>query len=70
MHYVIFLGIFGMPFVAGVCMLAARVLDAFAPEEPPLSGRIPQDDLQGMESHLNDLVDTFFAAPLEQNPKK
>jgi len=70
MHYVIFLGIFGLPFVAGVGMLAAGMLDAFAPEEPPLPSSIPKDDLQGMESHLSDLVDTFFASPLEQNPRK
>jgi hypothetical protein len=70
MHYVIFLGIFGLPFVAGVGMIAARVLDAFAPEEPPKPGRVPQDDLQATESHVSELVDTFFAPPIEQKSKK
>jgi hypothetical protein len=70
MHYVIFLGIFGLPFVAGVGMIAARVLDAFAQEETPLPDRIPLDDLQARESHVSDLVNTFFAPPFEQNPKK
>ncbi len=70
MHYVIFLGIFGLPFVAGVGMIAAKVLDAFSPEDPPLPGRIPKDDPQDTESHVSDLVDAFFAARPEQNPRK
>lgn len=68
MHYVIFLGIFGLPFVAAVGMVVTKVLTTFAPQEPPAPRGIPKDDLQGSDSHVSDLVDAFFAAPLEQNP--
>ena len=70
MHYALFLGIFGLPVVAGVGMVLARVLNVFAPEEPRGPGCIPKDDLQGTDSHVSDLVDAFFAAPLDQYPKK
>lgn len=65
MHYVLLLGILGLPDVAGVGMLVARVLDIFAPDELPMTGCIPKDDLHGTESHMSELVDTFFTAPVE-----
>ena len=67
MHYTLFLGIFGLPVVAAVGMVVARVLNVFAPAEPRVPGCVPKDDLQCMEAHVRDLVDAFFAAPLEQN---
>ncbi len=70
MHYVLFLGIFGLPVVAAVGMVVARVLNAFAPEEPQGPGCTPEDDLHGTESHMGALVDRFFATPREQNPKQ
>jgi hypothetical protein len=70
MHYILFLGIFGLPVVAGVGMLVARVWDTFAPEDAVLSGRIPEDDLYGTGSHASDLADAFFADPVDQNPKQ
>jgi hypothetical protein len=70
MHYVLFVGIFGLPVVAGVGILVARVLDAFASEEPPGPDCIPESDPHDTESHVSDLVDTFFTAPVLQNPKQ
>jgi hypothetical protein len=70
MHYVPFLGIFGLPVVAGVSMLVARALTAFTPAEPRGPGCLPKDDFQGTESHVSDLVNAFFAVSLEQNPKQ
>jgi hypothetical protein len=70
MHYVLFVGIFGLPVVAGVGILVARVLDTFATAKLPVPGRIPTSDLYDPESHVSELVDTFFTAPLEQNPKQ
>jgi hypothetical protein len=68
MHYIFFLGIFGMPVVLGVGMLVAKVWDAFAPEDWPARGNLPADELHDMESHVNALVDTFFSPPVDQNP--
>ncbi len=70
MHYIFFLGIFGMPVVIGVGMLVAKVWDAFTPEDSPVRGSLPADELHDTESHVNALVDTFFSAPVEQNPKQ
>lgn len=70
MHYILFVGIFGLPVVAGVGMLVARVLDTFAPEKSPVPGCLPQDDLDDTESHVRDLVETFFTTPVEQTPKR
>ena len=70
MHYALFLGIFGLPVVAGVGMVLARALNVFAPEETRVPGCVPKDDFQGTDSHVSDLVDAFFDLPLEQNPKQ
>jgi hypothetical protein len=70
MHYALFLGIFGLPVVAGVAMVIARAFSAFAPEDPRGPGGRSPDDLHGTESHVNDLVETFFAAPVVRNSKQ
>jgi hypothetical protein len=66
MHYVIFGGIFALPFVVCAGMLVARVLDTFAPDEPPKSGRIGKRGLHESDSRESDLADTFFNTPAEQ----
>jgi len=68
MHYVLFAGIFGLPVVACVGMLVARVLDTFGPDEPPKSGPTGKSDLCEIESCENDLADTFFNAPVKETP--
>ena len=69
MHYVLFVGIFGLPIVVGVGMLVSRVLDTFASDDPPASDRIGNSRPREIESHVSDLADAFFTAPAEQNPK-
>jgi len=69
MHYVLFVGIFGLPVVVCVGMLVARVLDTFASDDPPEPGRIGNSRLGEIESRVSDLADTFITAPVEQNPK-
>jgi hypothetical protein len=66
MQYVLFVGIFGLPILVCVGMLATRVLDRFAPDDPPAPerfGAIPPDDPGSRE---RELADTFFSAPVEQ----
>lgn len=65
MHYVLFVGIFGLPVVVGVGMLAATVLDRFAPEEPPASGIRDTSHLPDAGSRERELADSFFAAAVE-----
>ena len=60
MHYVLFAGIFGLPVVACVGMLVAKVLDTFGPEEAPKAGPIGKSHPCEMESCGTDLADTFF----------
>ena len=69
MHFVLFLGIFGLPVVACVGMLIARALDSFLPEAPPARGRTVADRADETESRVNDLVDRFISAPVEQTPQ-
>jgi hypothetical protein len=66
MQYILFVGIFGLPIVACVGILAARVLDAFAPDEPPAPGLLSTNHFHEIGSRENELADTFFSAPVEQ----
>jgi hypothetical protein len=70
MHYVLFVGIFGLPVVACVGMLVTRVLDTFASETPPEPDPIGAGGVDEMESRVTALVDTFAAAPVEQHPTR
>jgi hypothetical protein len=70
MHYVLFAGIFGLPVVACVGMLVARVLDTFASDEAPTPGPIGKSHLCEIESCVSDLADTFGPVSAEQNPRR
>jgi hypothetical protein len=67
MHYVLFVGIFGLPVLACVGMLVTRVLDTFAPETPLEPDRVVTSGVDEMESGRTDLADTFITAPVEEN---
>ncbi len=66
MQYVLFVGIFGMPVVVALGVLVGRIVDKFGPEKTPDSGRAGDTRLREAESRMNDLVETFCAAPAEQ----
>jgi hypothetical protein len=70
MHYVLFVGIFGLPAVVCAGMLVARVLDTFAPDRPPESDCIGDSPRPEIDFRVSDLADTVITAPVEQNPKQ
>jgi hypothetical protein len=69
MHYVLFVGIFGLPVVVCAGMLVARVLDTFAADEPPEPDRIGNSRLGEIESRVSDLADTSNTAPHRTEPQ-
>ncbi len=70
MHYILFVGIFGIPIVACVGMLATKFMDTFTPERTPEPDHLDKSRLQAIESRVNDLVDTFVTTPVEPSPKQ
>jgi hypothetical protein len=70
MHYVIVAGIFGLPFAVCAAVLVAKVLDRFASEESAAAPLPDKSHFHDSESRVNDLVDTFLAAPVEPHPKR
>ncbi|OGB94432.1 MAG: hypothetical protein A2Z31_10525 [candidate division NC10 bacterium RBG_16_65_8] len=68
MQYILFVGIFGLPILVCVGMLAARILDGCAPDEVPEPGVLGNSRLPEIGSRESDLADTFFTAPVEQTP--
>jgi len=70
MHYILFVGIFGLPVVVCAGMLVARVLDTFAPDRSPEPDRIGNSPLPEIDFRVSDLADTFITAPVEQNSKQ
>ena len=70
MQYVLFVGIFALPILVCVGMLAVRVLDRFAPDRPPDPRLMGDSHLHAIGSRESDLVDTFFTAPVEQTPRR
>lgn len=66
MQYVLFGGIFGLPVAVCVGLLALKVLDTFASDNFPAPDRNDKSRLHEIESRENDLVDSFFAAPVKK----
>ncbi len=68
MQYVLFGGIFGLPVAVCVGLLALKVLDTFASDNLPAPDRNEKSRLHEIESRENDLVDSFFTAPVKKPP--
>lgn len=68
MQYVLFVGIFGLPILVCVGMLAVKVMDRFAPDQSPAPGRPGTSPLDDVGARESELADTFFSAPVEQTP--
>jgi hypothetical protein len=70
MQYVLFGGIFCLPIVVCLGLLATRTLATFRREEAPAKGRIGDGRLHECDSRESELVESFFRTPVEQTPKQ
>ena len=65
MQYVLFGGVFCLPVVVCLGLLATRILDRFRPEEVPANRRTGEGRLEDFNSRESELAESFFHSPVE-----